>query len=212
MQRTRVKMCGLTRAQDVLAAVAAGADALGFVFYPPSPRAVSAPDAAALLREVAPFVTTVGLFVDPAREDVEAVLAQAPLDLLQFHGNESPAFCASFDRPYIKALRMRDDVDVAQVVREHAACQGILLDSYVPGTPGGTGQVFDWRRVPALGKPVVLAGGLDADNVADAIGAVGPYAVDVSGGIEELDENGSRLPGVKSATAMSAFMRGVTSV
>lgn len=212
MQRTRVKMCGLTRAQDVLAAVEAGADAIGLVFYPRSPRAVTAQQAAALLQDVAPFVTTVGLFVDPDRAHVEAVLEKAPVDLLQFHGNESPAFCGSFGRPYIKALRMRDDVDVAQVVREHVGCQGILLDSYVPGTPGGTGEVFDWKRVPALGKPVVLAGGLEPGNVADAIRAVNPFAVDVSGGIEELDENGSRLPGVKSAAAMTAFMRGVSSV
>lgn len=212
MQRTRVKMCGLTRAEDVLAAVDAGADALGLVFYPPSPRAVSPTLAAELLRDVAPFVTTVGLFVDPSRADVEAVLAQAPVDLLQFHGNEPADFCESFGRPYIKALRMREDVDVAQAVREHAGCQGILLDSYVPGTPGGTGEVFDWQRVPAMGKPVVLAGGLDANNVAQAIQAVKPYAVDVSGGIEQLDENGSRLPGIKSPAAMADFMRGVTSV
>ena len=210
MQRTRVKMCGLTRAEDVVAAVAAGADALGFVFYPPSPRAVTPAQAAELLADVAPFVTTVALFVDPAEDEVRAVLERAPVDLLQFHGNESADFCASFGRPYIKAIRMQDNVDVAQLVREHPACQGILLDSYVPGTPGGTGEVFDWQRVPQLGKPVVLAGGLDAANVASAIDAVHPYAVDVSGGIEQQDENGKRLPGIKSAEAIRAFMRGVS--
>lgn len=180
----RVKVCGITRQQDVLAAASAGADALGFVFYAPSPRAVSAEQASELLRVVPPFVTTVGLFVDATAAEVEQVLTHAAVDLLQFHGDETPEFCRSFKRPYIKALRMQPGVDIAECAQAYSDAQGILLDAWVPGIPGGTGQAFDWNTIPDLAKPLILAGGLTVDNVQQAIQQTQPWAVDVSGGVE----------------------------
>lgn len=213
MKRTRVKICGLTRAEDVLSAAQAGADALGFVFYGPSPRAVTVAQARALAAAVPAFVTRVGLFVDPDADTVRETLAQVPLDLLQFHGNESADFCAQFGRPYIKAIRVQPDTDLTELAAHYSDAQGLLLDSYVPGIPGGTGETFDWARVPRkLALPVILAGGLDADNVASAIAQVGPWAVDVSGGVEALDAAGKRIPGHKSAEAIEAFIRGVNRV
>ena len=213
MPRTRVKICGLTRTADVVAAAEAGADALGFVFYGPSPRAVSAGQAAALMAQMPAFVTSVGLFVDPDPELVTAVLREAPLDLLQFHGEESPAFCASFGRPFIKAVRMRDGVDLAEEAARFRAARALLVDAYVPGLPGGTGKTLDWAALPDdLSLPLVLAGGLDPLNVAQAINSVRPWAVDVSGGVEERDASGKTQPGLKSADAINAFMRGVGSV
>lgn len=212
MFRTRVKICGITRLEDVHAAAAAGADALGFVFFDRSPRAVDAGQAAELVARTPAFVSAVGLFVDPTAEQVNEVLACAPLDMLQFHGEESPEFCASFGRPWIKAVRMREDVDLVIECERYAGARGVLLDTFVAGRAGGTGETFDWRRVPAdLRTPVILAGGLNPDNVAEAIQSVRPWAVDVSGGVEERDERGNR-PGIKSATALEAFMRGVNSV
>lgn len=182
---TRVKICGLTTVDDALAAVAAGADAIGLVFYGPSPRCVDVDTAAKIAMAVGPFVTAVGLFVDADKTDVEAVLARVPLQLLQFHGGEPVSYCEQFQRPYMKALRMKPGLDVdAEIARYHSA-QGILLDAYRKGVPGGTGETFDWQRVPSSSdKPIVLAGGLQPDNVCAAIAATSPYGVDVSGGVE----------------------------
>lgn len=213
MFRTRVKICGITRIEDLHAAAAAGADAVGLVFYPGSPRAVSAARATELVRAAPPFLTVTGLFVNPTADEVREVLEAAPLDMLQFHGEESERFCASFRRPYMKAVRMREGVDLAAVAREFPSARGLLLDTWVAGVAGGTGVAFDWTRVPRdLPCPVVLAGGLDPDNVAAAISQARPWAVDVSGGVEERDANGKTMPGIKSASRIRAFMRGVDSV
>ncbi|MCE9683106.1 phosphoribosylanthranilate isomerase [Halomonas alkalisoli] len=181
--RTRIKFCGLTREQDVDAAVAAGADALGFVFWPGSSRYVDDARLAALVDRVPAFVTRVGLFVDQSPELIMRVSRY--LDLLQFHGDETPAYCAGFERPWIKALRMRDGLDLHAAAAAYSGAQALLLDAYRPGVPGGTGETFDWSRIPAsLAKPVILAGGLTPANVAQAIVSVRPFAVDVSGGVE----------------------------
>jgi phosphoribosylanthranilate isomerase len=201
--RTRVKICGITRPEDALEAVRLGADAIGLVFYPRSPRAVTPAQAARLVAALPPFVTAVGLFVDPTEAEVRAVLEAVPLDLLQFHGAETPEFCDRFGRRHIKAVRMRPGVDLHAEAARFAAADGLLLDAYRPGVPGGTGECFDWAAIPAdLRAPVVLAGGLDADNVADAIRAVRPFAVDVSSGVE-ADK------GIKDAAMLAAFLRGV---
>lgn len=183
--RVRVKICGITQSEDAAQAVAAGADALGLVFYQRSPRAIDVESAQAISAATGPFVTLVGLFVDAEPEQVASVLAQVPLQLLQFHGDESPAYCEAFGRPYIKAIRMRPDVDLEALMAAHSKARGFLLDAYRPGVPGGTGETFDWQRVPRDSKrPIVLAGGLTPDNVANAIAQTHPYAVDVSGGVE----------------------------
>ena len=202
MQRTRVKLCGLTRPEDVDAAVTAGADALGFVLWPGSRRAVDEARLAALAERVPAFVTRVGLFVD---QD-PALIARCArhLDLLQFHGEESPAACDAFRRPWIKALRMRDGLDLHAAAAAYRGARALLLDAYRPGVPGGTGETFDWSRIPAgLAKPVILAGGLGADNVAEAIATVAPFAVDISGGVEAA-------PGIKDAERMAAFLAAVS--
>ncbi len=202
-RRTRAKICGITRVADGLAAVAAGADAIGLVFYAPSPRAVTAAQANTIVSALPPFVTSVGLFVDAPAAEVEAVLAEVPLDLLQFHGNEPPEYCRGFGRPYIKAVRMAEGVDLKAVSADYHDARGLLLDSYQKGVPGGTGHAFDWARIPAgMDKPVVLAGGLKPENVTDAVRRVHPYAVDVSSGVE-ADK------GIKDAERIIAFMRGV---
>ena len=183
MQRTRVKICGLTREEDIDAAVSAGADALGFVLWPGSSRAIDEARLARLAARVPAFVTRVGLFVDQADDEIRRCARH--LDLVQLHGNESPDDCARLDIPWIKALRMRDGIDLHAEATRYDAARGLLLDAYRPGVPGGTGETFDWSRIPAnLAKPVILAGGLTADNVAEAIHRVRPYAVDVSGGVE----------------------------
>lgn len=202
-RRTRAKICGITRVEDALAAVSAGADAIGLVFYAPSPRYVDCEQAAAICAALPPFVTTVGLFVNAAEEAVRDVLDKVPLGLLQFHGDESADECRRFSRPWIKAVRMAEDVDLNRVAAEYSGAQALLLDSYQKGVPGGTGHAFDWARVPAdLKMPVILAGGLGPDNVTDAIRRVHPYAVDVSSGVE-------RDKGIKDAAKIIAFMRGV---
>ncbi len=211
--RTRVKICGITREEDALVAARSGADAIGLVFHPDSPRAVSPEQAARICAALPAFVTSVGLFVDAPAQRVRDVLAAVPLDLLQFHGDEDPQDCAAFGRPWIKALRMREEMDPAEEVARHGNARAVLLDSYRPGVPGGTGERFDWSRVPdGLALPVVLAGGLDPDNVADAIRAVRPWAVDVSGGVEARDDSGTPLRGIKSPSAIAAFMKGVEGV
>ncbi|NHH86508.1 N-(5'-phosphoribosyl)anthranilate isomerase [Cobetia sp. MB87] len=200
-QRTRIKICGLTREQDIRDAVAAGADALGFVLWPGSKRAVDVARLAELAACVPAFVTRVGLFVDASAEEIAA--AAPHLDLLQLHGNETPEQCRAAGRPYIKALRMRDGIDLAAEAARYHDARGLLLDAYRPGVPGGTGETFDWSRIPAdLSLPVILAGGLESGNVAAAVTQVAPYAVDVSGGVEAA-------PGEKSAERMQAFCQAV---
>ena len=198
---TRVKICGITRPSDAQAAAAAGADAIGLVFYRPSPRHVDIDAARAILAVLPPFVTRVGLFVDAAPEEIEAVLAGVALDVLQFHGRETPEECRRYGRPYLKAIAMTEGVDVRAAESHYASAQGLLLDTHQKGRPGGTGQVFDWGRIPGgLGKPVILAGGLSPANVAAAIDQVRPYAVDVSGGVESA-------PGIKDERRMREFCR-----
>lgn len=202
-RRIRVKFCGMTRPADARTAVALGADAIGLIFYPPSPRAVTLAQASAVLDAVAPLVTTVGVFVNPTEQQLAEVLARVPLDLLQFHGEEDPAFCAAAGRPWIKALGMREGIDVRALAYRYDGARGLLLDTFSAHKKGGTGRAFDWSLVPAdLHRPMLLAGGLDAGNVSRAIAAVRPYAVDVNGGVESS-------PGVKDVVKMEAFMREV---
>ncbi|WPC06664.1 phosphoribosylanthranilate isomerase [Pseudomonas benzenivorans] len=203
MPVVRSKICGITRVEDALIAVEAGADAIGLVFYAKSPRAVSVPQARAIVAALPPFVTTVGLFVDASADELNAVLRAVPLDLLQFHGDETAASCEAVGRPYMKALRVRPGDDVAARIEPYASAAGILLDTYVAGVPGGTGETFDWSLVPrGLTKPVVLAGGLTPENVAAAITRVRPYGVDVSGGVEASK-------GIKDAEKIRAFVSAV---
>ena len=205
-RRTRVKICGITRVDDALAAAELGADAIGLVFYPPSPRAVAIGQARSIVAVMPPFVTIVALFVNPAPEDVEAVLRSVPTDLLQFHGSEPAADCLRFGRPYIKAIRMHKNVSITDSVCESASARALLLDTYQDGVPGGTGACFDWSTIPdEVEKRIVLAGGLTAQNVGDAIRQVRPYAVDVSGGVEASK-------GVKDPDKVAAFIREVNSV
>lgn len=201
--RTRVKICGVTREHDALAAVEFGADAIGFVFYAPSPRCVTVEQAAAIARRLPPFVTTVALFVDAAGEQIARVTGEVGVDLLQFHGTERAADCAAHGRPWIKAVRMRPQTDLAALREEFAQARGLLLDAYRPGVPGGTGEVFDWHRIPPeLAPHIVLAGGLNPANVAEAVRRVRPFAVDVSGGVESD-------PGIKDADKIKAFIEEV---
>ena len=183
--RTRVKICGITRPEDAVAAAEAGTDAIGLVFYPPSPRHVGTTRAAEIVRELPPFVTTVALFVNAESGQVAQVVSEVGVDLLQFHGDETPAFCGAQGRPWLRALRMRPDIDLEAEARRYEDARGLLLDAYRPGVPGGTGEAFDWDRVPsALAGRVVVAGGLDPTNVGDAVRTLRPFAVDVSGGVE----------------------------
>lgn len=203
MSAVRSKICGITRIDDALAAVAAGADAIGFVFYAKSPRAVTAAQAWAIIAALPPFVTTVGLFVNASTCELNETLDAVPLDLLQFHGDETPEQCEGYHRPYIKALRVKAGDDIAAACAAYASASGILLDTYVEGVPGGTGQAFDWSLIPqGLSKPIILAGGLSVQNVAQAIAQVQPYAVDVSGGVE-------KSKGIKDHDKIRAFMQAV---
>ena len=201
--RTRIKYCGITQLSDALEAVRLGVDALGFVFYPPSPRNIEVEQAADIIRQLPAFVSCVGLFVDSSEEFIQQVLQSTAIDTLQFHGNESVEQCQCYGKPYLKAVRMKPGVDLVAVAAEYSTAAALLLDSYEKGVPGGTGSSFDWARVPAsLTKPVILAGGLSVDNVARAIQTVKPYAVDVSGGIEQSK-------GIKDAVKMAAFINEV---
>jgi phosphoribosylanthranilate isomerase len=213
--RTRVKICGITRIEDGIAAAQAGADAIGLVFWPGSPRCVEREQARAILAPLPAFVTTVGLFVDPRPEDVSAALADVALDLLQFHGDESPALCASFGRPYIKAVPVRPEVDLLQYAARYPAALGLLFDAYHPGgMPGGKGITFDWASLPQpltdpMSRRLILSGGLNPQNVAAAIRALRPWAVDVSSGVEATDASGTLQRGIKSADKILAFVREV---
>lgn len=203
MNTVRCKICGITRIEDALAAAEAGADAIGLVFYARSPRAVDVRQARSIIAALPPFVSTVGLFVDATRCEINEILDAVPLDLLQFHGDESPEQCEGYHRPYVKALRVRSSDQIAQAVTTYRGASGLLLDAFVPGVPGGTGERFDWSLIPAgLSKPLILAGGLTPDNVASAIHRVRPYAVDVSGGVEAAK-------GIKDVDKVRAFIREV---
>lgn len=199
----RVKICGITRPQDGIAATSAGADAVGLVFYQKSPRAVSIAQAQAIVRALPVFTIVVGLFVNASFEEITQILAQVPLDRLQFHGEESPAECERFGKPYIKALRMRPDTEIEVLAQPYTSASALLIDSYVAGVKGGTGVPFEWNRLPkTLSKPIILAGGLTPENVSQAIHIVEPYAVDVSGGVESAK-------GIKDANKINAFMQEV---
>jgi len=201
--RTRVKICGITRLEDALVACHAGADGLGFIFFTPSPRNIEIEAARTIARALPAFVTTVGLFVDPDRDTVERARDSVPLNLLQFHGEEDPEFCEQFGAPYIKAVRMRPEVDLLQYARRFKRARGLLLDTYVSGTKGGTGERFDWALIPAeISLPIVLSGGLDPENVTAAIREIRPWAVDVCSGVEATK-------GIKDPERIVAFMTGV---
>ncbi|RMM53152.1 phosphoribosylanthranilate isomerase [Pseudomonas syringae] len=203
MSAVRSKICGITRIEDALAAADAGADAIGLVFYPKSPRAVTVLQARAIIAALPPFITTVGLFVNASRCELNETLDAVALDMLQFHGDETPEECDGYHRPYIKALRVKAGDDIAGVCRTYRNARGVLLDTYVEGVPGGTGETFDWALIPDdLDKPVILAGGLTSANVAQAIAQVRPYAVDVSGGVE-------KSKGIKDREKILAFMSAV---
>jgi phosphoribosylanthranilate isomerase len=197
--RTRIKICGITRSEDLRTAVAAGADAIGLVFYPPSPRCLSLDHARKLASETPPFVGTVALFVNPAAADVHAVLERVRPSMLQFHGEETPEFCAQFGAPYLKACRIGPGVDLLEYLRPFAGAAGWLLDSHV-AEYGGVGESFDWSLVPAeRSHPIVLSGGLRSENVREAVRRVRPWAVDVSSGVESAK-------GIKDAAKIAAFV------
>jgi phosphoribosylanthranilate isomerase len=199
---TAVKICGITRVEDGLAAAHAGAHAVGLVFHPASPRAVGIERAREIVRHLPPFVTPVGLFVDASADAVRAVLDSVPLQLLQFHGEEAPDYCGQFPLPYIKAVRVTAGVDLLQYADRYRSAKGLLLDAFVEGRHGGTGRAFDWELIPSsLPLAIVLAGGLTVDNVVEAIQRVRPWAVDVSSGVE-------REKGIKDAAKIAAFIRG----
>jgi phosphoribosylanthranilate isomerase len=201
--RTRVKICGITRPEDGLAAVRCGADAIGLVFYPPSPRAVSLLQAQQIVSKLPPFVTVVGLFVDEPRAGIQQLLRSVRIDLLQFHGSESMDACTGHGRPWIKAVRMHEGVDLIALEKNYTGASGLLLDAYQAGRPGGTGKLFDWERIPSeMASRIILAGGLNPENIASAVSQVRPYAVDVSGGVEASK-------GIKDAGKIAAFLEGV---
>ncbi len=209
--RTRVKICGITRIEDGIAAAVAGADAIGLVFYPNSPRYVAIGQAAAIASALPPFVTKVALFVDATEEEIDSVISQAPIDLIQFHGDESPDFCSAQGKPYIKAVRMKPGVNLHEQRELYHLSRGLLVDSYRAGVPGGTGECFNWSLIPAdLCAEIVLAGGLTPHNVAAAIRAVHPWGVDVSGGVEAAQGvKREIIKGIKDAQAIKQLIRGV---
>jgi phosphoribosylanthranilate isomerase len=215
--RTRVKICGITRVADGLAAAQAGADAIGLVFWPGTPRRVSHAQARAIAAVLPPFVARVGLFVDPSPEEVRAAMAKVGLDALQFHGREEAAFCRAFGLPWLKAIHVKEGVDLLECASQFDAAAGLLFNAFRPGDlPGGTGQAFDWSRLAGdftarVRLPVILSGGLDPDNVTRAIRQVRPYAVDVSSGVEERDADGRPRRGAKDPARIEAFMQGVRS-
>ncbi len=203
MAYTRIKICGITRPEDAQSAAANGADAIGLVFYSNSPRAVDVVQAAEIVAALPPFVSVVALFVDEQETTVSEVLSAVPIDVLQFHGQESATFCEQFQRPYLKAVRMRPGLDLVEAVSPYGNARAVLLDSWQEGVPGGTGKTFDWQLAEAeLTNASVLAGGLNADNVASAIKQLRPAGVDVSGGVETS-------PGIKCPERITDFVRAV---
>lgn len=201
--RTRVKICGITNVEDAIGVVESGADAIGLVFYPPSPRAVTIEQAVAIVKKIPAFITVVALFVNAEQKEVQSVIEAVKVDLLQFHGDETPDYCGSFNRPFIKALRVQPQTNLLQYATDFSMSKGLLLDAFSEGLPGGTGKVFDWTLIPQqFPLPIILAGGLDATNVLAAIEQVKPFAVDVSGGVE-------LSKGKKDAFKLRAFMQQV---
>ncbi|QFS18755.1 phosphoribosylanthranilate isomerase [Acinetobacter indicus] len=206
--RTRTKICGITRIQDINSAVHAGADAIGLVFYPPSPRHVNIEQAQCLLRNIPAYVQVVGLFVNATAEEITAVLKQVPLDILQFHGDESPKQCQSIaqqvGRRWYKAIQVKPGLDVVAEIQKYqqAGASAVLLDAWHPELKGGTGHSFDWSSFPQLDIPLILAGGLNPDNIEDAIHTTAAFAVDVSGGVESAK-------GIKDQQLIERFMQGV---
>lgn len=204
-ERTRIKICGIREGLHAMVAADAGADAIGLVFYRDSPRYVTPGAAANVVALLPPFVTSVGLFVDAGEAKVRDTLATVRLDMLQFHGDESPEFCASFGVPYVRAVRMGPGVDLLECAGRFSTARALLLDAHVPGTPGGTGQTFDWASIPRdLPIPLILSGGLDAGNVGRAVREVHPWAVDVSSGVESTR-------GTKDPRKIVEFIRSVRS-
>jgi phosphoribosylanthranilate isomerase len=203
MRRIRIKVCGICSPNDALHAVEAGADAVGMVFYEKSPRNISVEQARNIIKAIPPFVTTVGLFVNRSQKFVEETIKQTGIDLLQFHGDEREEYCRGFDRPYIKALRIGPDTDIIELCAAYPTARGILADSYTAGIPGGTGKTFDWKLIPAdISLPLILAGGLNSENVGQAISRVNPWAVDVSSGVEDS-------PGHKNRQKIIDFVHAV---
>lgn len=201
--RTRVKICGLTQVEDARRVAQAGADSIGLVFYAPSPRAVSIDQAQLICAALPAFVTVTALFVDEQVARIEHILQQLPIDLLQFHGDESAEFCRQFGMPYIKALRVRPGLDLQQQAEHYHDARGLLCDAYKAGVPGGTGETFDWQLLEnPLPLPVILAGGLNVANVSQAVATVKPYAVDVSGGVESAK-------GIKDIDLVQRFIQEV---
>jgi phosphoribosylanthranilate isomerase len=203
MARTRIKICGITRIEHARVATGEGADAIGLVFYRESPRYLSIRDAAAIAESLPPFVAAVALFVNAAERDIRAVLDAVEIDIIQFHGDETAEFCARFGKPYMRAVRMEAGVDLLEYAQRFSRAKALLLDAHVPGQPGGTGRTFDWSGIPReLPLPLVLSGGLNAENVGRAVREVRPWAVDVSSGVE-----GER--GVKDPRKIVEFIRSV---
>lgn len=208
--KTRIKVCGITRPEDGLDAARAGADAIGINFFPASPRVITIAQANRILAVLPPFVTTVGLFVNATEREVRDVLEHVRLDMLQFHGDEDPQFCASFNRPYLKAIRMKADTDLVEMLRKYHAAQGILVDAWHETMRGGTGQAFDWNLLASAAhnegfrNRLILAGGLRPDNVVQAINKTKPWAVDVSSGVESA-------PGIKAPELVRQFIEAVRS-
>jgi len=199
--RTRTKICGITRLDDAKASVRAGCDALGFVFYKESPRYIALDAFKVIAKELSPFVTKVGLFVNADPAEIEEVIKSGLMNVLQFHGDETPDFCRQFKFPYIKAVAVSSSVDLLQYAKDFYDAEALLLDACHEQLKGGTGQTFDWNLIPhSLSKPIVLAGGLTVDNVKEAIKKVKPYAVDVSGGVEESK-------GIKNSLKIQAFIK-----
>ena len=215
--RTRIKICGITRIADARDAAAAGADAIGLVFWPGTRRVVAPARAREIVAALPAYVSVVALFVDPTADEVRATLDAVPIDLLQFHGREPPEFCRAFGRRYVKAIAVKDDVDLLESSSSYGDAAGVLFDAFREGDlPGGTGRVFDWARLSSavrsrIGVPVILSGGLDPDNVARAVRAVLPWGVDVSSGVEERDARGAPRRGWKDAARIRAFVQGVRS-
>jgi phosphoribosylanthranilate isomerase len=204
MIRTRAKICGITRVEDAVSAVQAGADAIGLVFYAQSPRCVSIEQAQKIVAAMPPFVSVVGLFVNARSAEIESILSQVKLDILQFHGDETAAECEQIKMPYYKAIRVKADTNLLQYEVEFSRAKALLLDAHSDVAFGGTGQTFDWNLIPqSLTKPIILAGGLTVENIEKAIQQVRPYAVDVSGGVE-------LTKGIKDVAKIAAFMQGVS--
>ena len=201
---TKVKFCGITNLQDAISAAELGADALGFVFYPKSPRFISPKNAKEIIKKLPPFISMVGLFVNQSKSEVEEVIKGCPLNLLQFHGDENESFCKQYNLPYIKAISMKSDVDLLECIQEYNSAKALLLDTFSKVARGGSGEVFDWKMIPPNTlKPIIVAGGLTPDNVQTLLEVISPYGVDVSSGIE-INK------GLKDYKLMKKFILGVT--